>query len=58
MVVVESEFILESGYHVFFQHIWNAVVTKELPWRVEADNPSDRFAVAVLKQDTVVGHVP
>ena len=57
---MESEFILESvvrGYHVF-QHIWNAVVTEELPCSVETGNPSDRFAVAVLKQDTVVGHVP
>ena len=57
---MESELILESvvrGYHVF-QHIWNAVITEELPCRVETGNPSDRFAVAVLKQDTAVGHVP
>ena len=57
---MESEFILESvvrGYHVF-QHIWNAVVTEELPCRVETGSPSDRFAVTVLKQDTVVSHVP
>ena len=52
---MESELILESvvrGYYVF-QHIWNAVITEELPCRVETGNPSDRFAVAVLKQDTV-----
>ena len=45
---MESEFILESvvrGYHVF-QHIWNAVVTEELPCRVETGNPSDCFAVS------------
>ena len=29
---------------------------KQLPCIAEAGNPSNHFAVAVLKQDTVVGH--
>ena len=45
--------IFLGGYHIV-QHIWNAVVTEELPCRVEAGNPSFCSGCA----EAVVGHVP
>ena len=54
------EMFLESivrGYHVY-RRIWEAVVGEELTCITEPDNRSDRYAVAVIKSDTTVGHVP
>ena len=45
------------GHHVF-KRIWTPVVGKVLTVAIEADNTEDRFAVAVTKDDMVVGHVP
>ena len=53
------EMFLESivrGYHVY-RRIWEAVVGEELTCITEPDNRSDRYAVAVIKSDTTVGHV-
>ena len=45
------------GHHVF-KRIWTPVVGKVLTVAREAGNTEDRFAVAVAKDDFVVGHVP
>ena len=45
------------GYHAY-KHIWAAVYGEELPCEREAGNWVDAFAVAVMKDGTVVGHVP
>ena len=45
------------GHHVFKQ-IWTPVVGKVLTVAIEAGNTEDRFAIAVTKDDMVVGHVP
>ncbi len=45
------------GYHAY-KDIWTAVVGEELPCQRErAGNPPDPFAVAVLKDEAIVGHV-
>ena len=45
------------GYHLY-QAIWTAVVGECLVCQREPLNSSDRYAVAVLKDDVVVGHLP
>ena len=45
------------GYHIY-QNIWNAEVDEHFICEREPLNPSDRYAVAVLKDDVVVGHLP
>ena len=46
-----------QGYHVYSE-IWEAVLGEPLScWR-EPTNVSDRYAVAVLKDDVTVGHLP
>ena len=55
-----SEFIAEScvrGYHVY-QLRWTAVIGKVLSCHREPGNASDPFAVAVMKEREIVGHVP
>ena len=46
-----------SGYHAY-KDIWTAVHGEELPCQREDGNRVDAFAVAVVKDETVVGHVP
>ena len=56
----DATFTVESmvrGYHVY-KDVWSASIDEHLPCRRETTNPADRFAVAVVKRDTVVGHVP
>ncbi len=45
------------GCHAY-KDIWTAVVGEELPCQRERANPRDPFAVAVLKDEAIVGHVP
>ena len=45
------------GYHIY-QNIWNAEVDEHFVCEREPLNPSDRYAVAVLKDGVVVGHLP
>ena len=45
------------GYRVY-HHIWAAAVGKELDCVREPTNTSDRYAVAVIKDGTIVGHLP
>ena len=55
-----SSFTVEAmirGYHVY-KDIWNSVLDEELPCQRETGNTSDPFAVGVLKDGVIVGHVP
>ena len=55
-----ESFSLESmvrGYHVY-KDIWISSVGEELPCQREPANLHDRHAVAVMKDGTVVGHIP
>ena len=45
------------GYHVY-QRVWDAAIGENLTCRREPTNESDRYAVAVMKDDTVIGHLP
>ncbi len=45
------------GCHTY-QSIWIGVVGEELPCQWETVNPRDPFAVAVLRDDAIVGHIP
>ena len=46
-----------KGYHIY-QELWEAVIGEELQCQRERDNPTDIYAVAVRKGQTVVGHLP
>lgn len=55
-----DSFTLESyirGHHVYHT-IWTPIIGEVLPVKRELTNDYDRFAVAVLKDGEVVGHVP
>lgn len=45
------------GYHVY-RNVWSSVLDEELPCQRETGNISDPFAVSVLKDGVIVGHVP
>ena len=45
------------GYHIY-QNIWNAEVDDHFVCEREPLNSSDRYVVAILKDDVVVGHLP
>ena len=45
------------GFHIY-QDIWTPVIGEELLCEREEGNPNDRYAVSVLDNSTVVGHVP
>ena len=44
-------------YHVY-REIWEAAVGEVLICEREPDNASDRYAVAVKTEGTIVGHLP
>ena len=45
------------GYHVY-KDLWDASIGEDILCEREPFNNADRYAVAVLKDDTVVGHIP
>ena len=45
------------GYHVYCQQ-WTVTVGDVLSLKQEPQNCRDRFAVAVMKNNSVIGHVP
>ena len=60
--VVELDGVAEfdsyiRGYHTY-RDIWSSVVGKILLLKSEPDNLVDASAVAVWKEDKIVGHVP
>ncbi len=45
------------GFHVY-KDVWNPQIGEQLLTKQENGNPEDSFAVGVIKDDTVIGHVP
>ena len=45
------------GYHIY-QRVWDAAIGENLICRREPTNERDRYAVAVTKDGTVIGHLP
>ena len=45
------------GYHAY-KDIWNPRISEVLPLEREPNNTEDRFAVAIKRTGSVVGHVP
>ena len=45
------------GYHVY-KYIWDAVIGQELQCKRQPHNGSDRYAVAVKKNEILIGHLP
>ena len=45
------------GHHVF-KSVWNPIIGQQLVCKRETNNPTDVYAVAVMRGSTVVGHVP
>ena len=45
------------GYHVY-RDIWSASLDEELVCAREPDNYSDLFAVAAVRSEVTVGHIP
>ena len=56
MATLEMETCVR-GFHVY-KAIWEAAVGEELECGRERGNRVDRYAMAVVKDETVVGHVP
>ena len=55
-----ESFSIEStvrGHHVY-KESWSSSISKELSTQPESDNVFDKFAVAVLKDNIIVGHIP
>lgn len=44
--------------HYIYKSIWTPVVGETLEARIEENNIHDRFAISVLREDKIVGHVP
>ena len=44
------------GYHIY-KEIWTPFLMEHLECKWEEGNDKDRYAIAVLRQDTVVGHI-
>ena len=53
----EIEACCVHGYH-FYQAIWLAAIGEQLTCMRETGNPTDRYAVAVTKDSTIIGHLP
>jgi hypothetical protein len=45
------------GYHIY-KDIWTLYVEEELFVRTEDENKHDRHAVAIIKDNSAVGHMP
>ena len=45
------------GYHVY-REVWEAAVGEVLACEREPRNAEDKYAVAVKKDGTIVGHLP
>ena len=45
------------GYHVYMD-VWSPVIGETLLVKREPSNVKDQHAVAIVKEDAVVGHVP
>jgi hypothetical protein len=45
------------GFHVY-KDVWNPVVGEIWNAEREKNNPADKYAVSVMKDGNIVGHVP
>ena len=57
---MDAELTVDScirGHHVF-KDVWTPTVGEQLSCQRETGNNKDRYAVAVLRDHTIVGHVP
>ena len=45
------------GYHVY-QAIWLAAIGEQLTFTRKTGNPTDCYAVAVIKDSAIIGHLP
>ena len=45
------------GFHVY-KNVWDAVIGEELQCEREGQNTNDRYAVAVKRNNVIVGHLP
>ena len=60
--MAESELFIQiesfvRGYHAYMD-IWNPVVGEEFPLKRKPENAIDEYAVAVVNDFHIVGHVP
>ena len=46
-----------KGYHVY-KSLWTPTLQEQVYGEVEPHNPVDKYAVAVKKDEVVVGHLP
>ena len=56
MEVCERNSCVHS-YHIY-KNLWDAVIGEELQCERELDNESDRYAIAVKKDGTIIDHLP
>ena len=57
---MELELDVESciqGHHVF-KSIWTSTIGERSTSKREIENEKDRYAVAVIQDHTMVGHIP
>ena len=43
---------------IIYKDIWDAIIGEMLQCERELDNESDRYAVAIKKDGTIIGHLP
>ena len=58
--MAHDSFTIEAmirGFHIY-SNIWNAVIDKELLCEKESGNFTYPFTVGVIKEGSIVGHVP
>ena len=59
-VIVTRNFEMVSyvkGYHIY-KTLWNPLIEEFLSCEREPDNPMDKYAVCVKKENKIVGHFP
>ncbi len=45
------------GYHEYMT-VWTAIRGEIIDCRREPENTKDRYAVSIIKEDTIIGHLP
>ena len=48
---------VREGYHIYKEE-WEAAVDEELKCEREKNNAKDLYAVAVVRENVIVGHLP
>ena len=59
IVLVTSTDIVSSikGYYVY-KSVWSPTLQEQVYGKIEPHNPVDKYAVAIKKDEKVVGHLP